>query len=303
MSILNALAQRPILNPVVRGAGQDAATASSAYNAAVGNAFGNAFGKPPARLPVVDAAGQGEAGSNVSLSQQALNARVGELGDKTIDVAQRFLQSFATALFGDAAKGARFNFDSVSVAADTSLSAAVVHGVDASGNAVDGAAINFEESAAFVGHGQLLTNDGQSYDFDIEVAYRASVSASASTATTSEPAAASTATPEQALVGKQLPPVKYPGSLADLFKLLGRQLDASSGGKDGADLDGQLSMRLIRLVNSAALLAPRPHPEMPQTPDGSGAGNAERSRALASYAVSAPGQVDTSAGSSTDIKV
>ncbi|MFL6707628.1 MAG: hypothetical protein ACJ8HI_05415 [Massilia sp.] len=301
MSILNALAQRPILNPVVRGAGQDAATASSAYNAAVGNAFG----KLPARLPVVDAAGQGEAGSNVSLSQQALNARVGELGDKTIDVAQRFLQSFATALFGDAAKGARFNFDSVSVAADTSLSAAVVHGVDASGNAVDGAAINLEESAAFVGHGQLLTNDGQSYDFDIEVAYRASVSASASasTATTSEPADASTATPEQALVGKQLPPVKYPGSLADLFKLLGRQLDASSGGKDGADLDGQLSMRLIRLVNSAALLAPRPHPEMPQTPDGAGAGNAERSRALASYAVSAPGQVDTSAGSSTDIKV
>ena len=295
MSILNALAQRSILNPAARGAGQDAATASSAASSASAYhaAVGNAFGKSAARLPVVDAASAGDAGNNVSLSQQALKVGGSEPGDKTADVAQRFLQSFASALFGDAAKGARFDFDSISVTADTSLSAAVVHATDSTGASVDGAAINFAQSAAFVGHGQLLTNDGQSYEFDIEVDYRASVTASAIATSGSDDSAGRT--PEQVLVGKPLPPVKYPGGLGDLFKLLGRQLDASAGGQEGAGADGQLSMRLIRLVNSAALLAPRLRADAPE------ATSAGRS-ALASYAIGAPAPLGAAAAGGTDIR-
>ncbi len=281
MSILNALAPRPALqlHPVVRGSGQDGAAS-----------LDPAIGKLPARLPVVDPAAPGDSGNNVNLSQRALNQRVAELGDRTIDVAQNFLQSFASALFGDAAKGARFDFDAVSLSADASVSAAVLHSGDGASQ-VDGAALSLTESASFTGHGQLVTKDGQSYEFAIEVDYRATASAGAATATNSGNAGNNnTATPEQVLVGKQLPPVKYPGSLADLFKLLGRQLDASVSSKDGGDADGQLSMRLIRLVNSAALLAPRLRSDGgPAVETGTPAG----SRALAQYGAGATGVADT----------
>src|SRR5450830_1524179 len=294
MPTLNALAQRPAVHPVVRAASQDAAAASTAYHASAGQAIG----RVPARLPVVDAAPQSASGSNVSLSQQALEQRVSALGAQTIDVAQHFLQSFASTLFGDAAKGARFDFDSVSLSADASVSAAALHAGDGSSQ-VDGAALNFSESSSFTGHGQLVTKDGQSYSFDIEVEYRASASASAITSTQS--GQDTPATPEQALVGKQLPPVKYPGSLADLFKLLGRQLDASVSSKDGGDADGQLSMRLIRLVNSAALLAPRLRSDgSPAVETGTPAG----SRALAQYgagAVGAAGAAATPISTATDL--
>src|SRR5450830_1587837 len=297
MPTLNALAQRPAVHPVVRAASQDAAAASTAYHASAGQAIG----RVPARLPVVDAAPQSASGSNVSLSQQALEQRVSALGAQTIDVAQHFLQSFASTLFGDAAKGARFDFDSVSLSADAGVSAAALHAGDGSSQ-VDGAALNFSESSSFTGHGQLVTKDGQSYSFDIEVEYRASASATAVTSTQPTQSGQDTpATPEQALVGKQLPPVKYPGSLADLFKLLGRQLDASVSSKDGGDADGQLSMRLIRLVNSAALLAPRLRSDgSPAVETGTPAG----SRALAQYgagAVGAAGAAATPISTATDL--
>jgi hypothetical protein len=289
MSTLNAIAQRPTLNPVVHGADQQNAAASAARQSLAGAVSARA-----AQVPA--GAGATEAGDDsdsVTLSRQALNARVEQLGDQTIAAAQGFLQQFATSLFGDAAKGASFDFDSVSVAADTSLSAATVQASgpgDNGSTSVQAAALRFDESASFVGHGTLQTGDGQSYQFDIAVDYKASLSASSvaaqSVTGTGKDNAADTAadasnapTPEQTLVGKQLPPVKYPGSLADLFKLLGRQLDVSA--KDG-DQDGQLSLRLIRLVNSAALLAPRPHAD---SADSSAQSGRAMAHALAQYAV------------------
>lgn len=276
MSLLTALGSRPFPAMSLRPDWQDGAVAQSAT------------GKLAARMPVVEPVSQ--ASGNVSLSQQALNARLSQLGDQTVDVAQRLLGTFAQSLFGDAAKGASFSFDAISVSADTSLSVATVHAADANGS-IDAAALQFSESSSFIGHGQIVTNDGQSYEFQIEVRYAASVSASAAQASsTQKPPAEQPLVPDTAaLTGKELPPIKYPGSLADLFKVLGRQLEVKTeSGKDDGN-QGNLSLRLIRLVNSAALLAPRVRADAPEaTP-------AERNRALASYATPAESSTVTSA--------
>lgn len=281
MSNLTApLGSRPIQTLFTPSSAQDSAAAQLA----------SASGKVPAQLPVVDPVSLSS--NSVSLSQQALNGRLAQLGDKTVDVAQKLIGNFAQSLFGDAAKGATFNFDSISVSADTSLSAAVQHFSNSAGT-VDSAALQFKESSSFVGHGQIVTSDGQSFEFQIEVKYEASITATSSQTHTASQAPAEqeplTAPDTLALTGKQLPAIKFPGSLADLFKLLGRQLEVSadSGKNDGNS--GNLSLRLIRLVNSAALIAPRVRADNPEaTP-------AERNRALASYNPPAPSSTVTSA--------
>lgn len=267
MSNLFALGSRPLHSPLFRTA-HDGGTA--------GAQMAWASGKAAPALPVLDPVSL-SAGS-ITLSQQALNARLDQLGDKTVEVAQRFIGNIAESLFGDAAKGATFRIDAISVSADTHLSAAVD---TASGAAtgVDAAALQLNASASFIGRGTIATSDGQSFNFEIEVQYAASIQAGTSaTVAAQQPLKA----PDTlALTGKPLPEIKFPGSLADLFKLLGRQLAVStnSGKSDGG---GDLSLRLLRLVNSAALLAPRARADSPEaTP-------VERNRALASYASPAP---------------
>jgi hypothetical protein len=275
MSNLSALGSRPIQSPLFKPAQQESTVAQQA----------SASGKVPARLPVVEPVALSS--NNVSLSQEALNARVAKLGDRTIDVAQNFLSKFAESLFGDAAKGATFNFSAISLTADTSLSTSVEHFENASGS-VDTAALQFNESASFIGRGQITTNDGQVFDFDIEVRYEASITATSQQTRSTEQAPADSQ-PMTALTGKQLPEVKFPGSLSDLFKLLGRELEVSadSGKNDGNK--GNLSLRLIRLVNTAALLAPRAPQDNPL------ASSVERNRALASYNEPAASTTVTSA--------
>jgi hypothetical protein len=275
MSDLFALGTRPIQSSFLRSVSQD--------SAAAGAQQASASGRMPARIPVVDPVSLSS--SSVALSQQALNDRLAQLGDKTIDVAQRFITTFAQGLFGDAAKGATFSFDAVSVSADTSLSAAVVHAT--SGDVgIDAAALRLNESASFIGHGQIVTSDGQSFEFQVEVRYEASLTATSTQASRQQPAEARQeplgAPDTLALTGKELPAIKFPGSLADLFKLLGRELEVSTDSGKGDGDNGKLSLRLIRLVNSAALIAPRVRADSPDaTP-------AERNRALASYAPAAP---------------
>ena len=274
------LGSRPIQSLFTRTATQDSAGAQMA----------SASGKLPAQLPVVDPVSLSS--GSVALSQQALNARLAQLGDQTVDVAQRFIGPFAQGLFGDAAKGATFQFDAISLSADTSLTASAEHLSNAAGS-IDSTALQLTESSSFIGRGKIVTSDGQSFDFQIEVKYEASVTATSTRATTAQQAPAATeplAAPDTlALTGKELPAIKFPGSLADLFKLLGRQLDVSvdSGKNDGNS--GNLSLRLIRLVNSAALIAPRVRADNPEaTP-------AERDRALASYNPPLPSSTVTSA--------
>jgi hypothetical protein len=286
MSNLFALGSRPVQSPFLRTA-QDGGTA--------GTQNASASGKVPARLPTVDpvtsSASSSSSSSSITLSQQALNSQVAQLGDKTVEAAQRFIGNIAESLFGDAAKGAAFHLDTMSVAVDTSSSTSSETTTNAVAR-VDSAALQMDTSASFIGRGTITTGDGQSFDFEIEVRYAASIQASAST--TSNIAGGVAAQQPQnmpdtlTLTGKQLPTIDFPGSLADLFKMLGRQLTVSTNSGQGNGNGGDISLRLLRLVNSAALLAPR------SRADSVDATPAERNRAMASYATpAAAGTVTT----------
>jgi hypothetical protein len=292
MSNLFVVGSRPVQSPFFRTV-QDGGTA--------GTQNASASGKVPARLPTVDpvtsSASSSSSSSSITLSQQALNSQLAQLGDKTVEAAQRFIGNIAESLFGDAAKGAAFHLDTMSVAVDTSSSTSSETATNAVAR-VDSAALQMDTSASFIGRGTITTGDGQSFDFEIEVRYAASIQASASTAssfTNSTDSASSAAAREPlkapdmlSLTGKQLPTIDFPGSLADLFKMLGRQLTVSTNSGQGNGNGGDMSLRLLRLVNSAALLAPRPRADsVDATP-------AERNRAMASYATpAAAGTVTT----------
>jgi hypothetical protein len=291
MSNLFALGSRPVQPPSFHTA-QDGGPAG-AQNA-------SASGKLAAKLPVVDRVSPSS--SSITLSQQALNSRVDRLGDKTVEAAQRFIGNIAESLFGDAARGASFHLDSMSVAADISSNASSEATSNAAGE-VGSAALQMNASASFIGRGTIATFDGQSFDFEIEVHYTASLQVSAGTAASPalSPAIGSTnsisnddarqpvkAPDTLTLTGKPLPAIEFPGSLADLFKVLGRQLTVSANSGRGDGNGGDMSLRLLRLVNTAALLAPR------LRADNHDATSAERNRALASYATpAAAGTVTT----------
>lgn len=149
-------------------------------------------------MPTVDPV-TSPSSSSITLSQQALDSRLGQLGDKTVEAAQRFIGNIAAILFGDAANGA----------ADTGRSALVESGSNA-GVKLDLAALQMNASAAFVGRATIATADGQSFDVDIAIEYAASVGVSYSVANS---AANSNAVQ---------PPLKGPDALA----LTGRQLPA-----------------------------------------------------------------------------
>jgi hypothetical protein len=286
MSTIAAPVTRTTPSPAARSVTQDFGAQAASTQVA------NASGKQAAPLPVVDPAAASS--SSVSLSQRALDRGVDSLGEKTVDAAQKFLSQFAKALFGKAADGASVQFDAVSLSADASLSSQVSHAQSADGS-VDAAALDFSESAHFIGRGTIVTDEGQQFAFEIEVKYAASVHAGVTQRSGAQPDATSPPVNDAAsaqassaadapgspdlstLTGKNLPQIKFPGSLADLFKVLGRELQgkADSGNDNGEQ--GNLSLRLLRLVNSAALLAPR------QPADQPAASAADRSKALASY--------------------
>lgn len=254
MSTVSALGSGPTQSAVSRAVAQDGGRG-------VGTQTASASGNIAARLPVVDPVTLSP--GSVGLSQQAVNTRLAQIGTKTVDIAQKFINKFASELFGDAADGATFHVQTVSLEADASLNAAVQQ--TGSGQT---SALSLSESAHFIGQGQIVTEDGQTYAFEIEVNYQASVAAAQSSLQNDS-------TPDLvALTGKHLPQIKFPGSLADLFRILGRQLDATTGGEDHG---GNLSLRLLRLVNTAALLAPRAQS------DATPVSVAEQSKAAASY--------------------
>lgn len=206
--------------------------------------------------------------TGINLSQKALADRVDQLGSDTIDVAQQFLNSFASQLFGKAADGASISFDSASISAESSF-AGIVESSSGPNGSSKGAAFSLSESSHFVGKGQITTTDGQRFDFEIDVKYTSKIEAAAVQNSSNSagandaggavaPSRAASTQPNDgnALPTKQLPAIDFPGSLADLFKLLGRDLhsqpqaDAAPANPD----QGSLSLRLLKLVNSASLI-------------------------------------------------
>ena len=202
----------------------------------------------------------------LDLSAQALVDRTDALGNATIDVAQDFLNSFTRSLLGDAADGATIQFDSASLSVESSFAAAVRHREGPNGT-FDAAAFRLSESSHFIGKGTITTADGQSYEFEIEVEYKARIEGSM--ATLSRDGAGGTAPAAPAVPGEaagaddalptlDLPNINFPGSLNDLFRLLGQQLrgdlQTPPPAEGGAAQGGSLSLRMLNLVKQATQL-------------------------------------------------
>ena len=122
-----------------------------------------------------------------------------------------------------------------------SIGAALFAGADT------GLQLNPDVSARLSGTSPIVTADGQRFEVEIDVEYRSNAQVTDAAGTPETPDTPDTPT----LTGQALPAIKFPGSLNDLFKLLGRQLASDRGAA------GDLTLRLTRLVDRAALLAPR----------------------------------------------
>jgi hypothetical protein len=217
------------MNPLAASGLRPASTSSQSVKA-------DGAGAPTGRTVRTEPTGAPE---QVNISRKAL-AQAAQLGKDTIKAAEKFIERFAAQLFGEKGK---INFDSASIDVETSSGAAAV--------ATEGAeafALSLDESAHFIGRGQIVTEDGSTYDFEIEVLYESHTEASVARTVPLPPELL-------ALSGRALPEIEFPGGVADLFALLGRDLQyAVNGSGEGAS---SLSMRLLRLVNTAALIAPR----------------------------------------------
>ena len=224
----------------------------------------SASGKMAAPLPVVERVAAQQ--DSVHLSAEALTSRAAQdAGKTTLDIARTFLDSFTSEVFG---AGSKLQLDHISLDSAASFAASGSATTTPEGSSAS-ASLSLTQSAHFVGTGQIVTEDGQRFDVDIEVNYEANISASSEVQTSDS----------STLTGKQLPAIKFPGSLGDLFKVLGRQLSAEGGD------NGRLTLRLMRLVDRAALLAPRlPGDEIKASP-------AARQLAASAYA-SAPAPSD-----------
>lgn len=206
----------------------------------------------------------GDASALSSLSNDALDMqkRAASLGNATIDFAQDFVSSFTHALFGDAAKGATIDFDSASLEASSSYAVGMQQTSSADGVRTL-AGLSLSDSSHFIGKGTITTADGRKFDFEVEVKYDARLSAAAGT---DQPAAsgADSSKPQTVdlsdLPTVKVPNIDFPGTLADLFQLIGRDLQSALASGDGQtdqtsdNIDRNtlrgLSMRLLNLVDS-----------------------------------------------------
>jgi hypothetical protein len=195
----------------------------------------------------------------VSLSKLGLQAR-GANGASTSDSALNLMSTFAERLFGGGVNvsSVSYNLQSFRGAAASSSSTGTADGT------VSNTVFSLNESISFTGVGQLVTEDGSTFDFELSVKYQASVEAS-ETIVRDPPSPIQT--PDVLLLtGKPLPAIEFPGSLDDLFKLLSRELRTNISSGSSLEDQGALTLRLLRLVDRAALLAPRARADDPELP-------------------------------------
>jgi hypothetical protein len=269
MSLFSTSGARPVaLTPL---------PASAQGGKGIGAQFAPPSGNVAARLPTVDPVPVQN--DIVNLSSQALQARGADLAASTSDIAQNFMNAFAKRLFGEQASTSNvaYNMSAFSSAASTSTAS-----TDSAGATTHNSVFDLSQSASFTGTGQITTGDGRVFDFELSVKYEAKVSTS-STGTAAPGKAPTLETPDVlVLTGKPLPAIKFPGSLDDLFKMLSRELRTEVSGAPGQNGGGDLTLRLMRLVDRAALLAPRVRADDPTISP------AEQAKAVANSYGSAP---------------
>jgi hypothetical protein len=183
----------------------------------------------------------------IKLSNQAAQ-RSEQVGNRTVDLAQDFINDFARRYLGD---GAKVSFDSVDIDTSSNLAARGSH-TEGPDGVQDAASFSLNESAHFIGKGKITTADGQSFDFEIEVQYQLSIEASSRRSIGPAPGVGGdprTNDGDGQLPERLLTPTSFGGDLADLFALLGRELFTNiAPSKEGADDGGNLTLRLLKLV-------------------------------------------------------
>lgn len=224
-----------------------------------------ASGKLTAPLPVVDPVALRD--DVVSLSRQGIQARGIDSGVSSSESAQTFIGNIAKNMFGEGIAMASVSYNMGAYQARINEPGAAQGERTRRPDELD-----LTQNASFYGVGQIVTKDGQSFDFEVAVKYQADKE---NVAPARGPAKAPAIEMPDVMVltGIPLPAIKFPGALQDLFKLLSRELRTNVS--DG-DASGSLNLRLMRLVDQAALLAPRARPDTPDI------NPAERAKAVAS---------------------
>lgn len=213
-----------------------------------------------ANAPATQKAGEASTLSKLSSNALDMQQRVASLGNATVDFAQDFVSSFTHALFGDDAKGATIDFDSASLEASSSVAMGVQQTSDANGVRTL-AGLSLTDSSHFIGKGTITTADGRKFDFEVEVKYDFQLNAAAGSQTGKPATDKADARPQGTdladLPTVKVPNIDFPGTLADLFQLIGRDLQSalsSSGDQTGDNIDRNtlrgLSLRLLNLVDS-----------------------------------------------------
>jgi hypothetical protein len=223
-------------------------------NSSLSPATSQADSKPSRANPVKNVS----ADSAVSLSSNAvdLQKRVDQLGNRTVDMAQDLVGSFAKSLLGDNAKGARISFDSVSLESNASFAAGALHTASANGVS-DALGFSLDENSHFLGKGTITTADGRKLNFEVEIQYEARMSAGAASNMAARRKDQADQNPAMPLPEVEFPDIDFPGSLADLFRLMDRNISATlkQQNEQGQESDaGNLTMRLLKLVDSESSL-------------------------------------------------
>lgn len=262
MSLNSTLGSRPPAQPALPVNLQVAGKAVGVQNAP-------ASGKVAARLPTVDPVSLQD--DIVSLSILGLQAP-GDVAASASDSAQNLVSRIAQNLFGSDAQTTTVSYNLASLKTQPVLPA-----VGTLSESSRDVTFSLNQSINFTGTGQIATADGQVFDFEVAIKYAAKVEAS-------EPI---TIEPPDMLVltGKPLPAIEFPGSLNDLFKLLSRELRTDVSGA------GNMTLRLLRLVDQAALLAPRARHDDPEATPVERAKAAATAYASANQSASAPGEI------------
>ena len=164
-------------------------------------------------------------------------------------MAENFLGNFARQIFGQDADGVNFSFDSLSVSAASTFSAAA-RSSSGPGGSSSAAAMRLEDAAGFSGRGTMTTADGRSFSFEIEVRYEASMEASMAR-TSSRPVSGADDGAEEPT--QRDFSIDFPGTVADLLRLFNQnmleaafELPAMEG--KGEPRQGSLSLRLLDLL-------------------------------------------------------
>ncbi len=199
-----------------------------------------------------------KSGSAVSLSSNAvdLQKRVDQLGNRTVDMAENLIGSFAKSLLGDNAKGAKIAFDSVELESNASFAAGALH-AEGSDGVSDAFGFSLSEDSHFLGKGTITTADGRKLNFEVEIQYEARAAAGAASSVPSRRKEQADQNPAMPLPKVDFPDIDFPGSLADLFRLMDRNVSANVKQQDDQGQEreaGKLSMRLLKLVDSEASL-------------------------------------------------